>query len=306
MTYAQGGLIQAADFNNFANTGSPNVNQFWATGTLSSGYGQTQISTVTASNLVTYTNWADLITAINDSALHQGTTHTPIAVPTSNDLITYESTLSSSLTNVYNNRLNAAAVGTDITNTGTRTTDWGTNAAIPTVTSVTTVTFGSISAARYFFNAGGAILISCSRSGGAGTPTDLTWTQLCTDIGSIGLPAVSSPQTIVSASYDGLTKFGGGGQTPDIYTRSGFYNLTGTPVILFRQFASAIYTSDYIAIEYSLSGSTVTINVIFNDDSSNVVNVTGNLSVTAVARPPSTTYLSNSWGTPVVSVTAAA
>lgn len=309
MTYAQGGLIQATDFNNFASTGSPNVNQYWATGTSSSGYGQTQISTVSVASLVSYTDWANLISAINNSALHQGTTHTPIPVPISNNLITYQSSLSSSLTNVYNNRLNAAAVGTDITGSATRTTDWGTNAGIPTVTSVITITFGSSSQARYFFNCGGAILVSCSRSGGAGTPTDITWTQLCSDVGSLGLPAVSSPQTIASVNYTGLTKFGGSGYYPDIYIRNGFYNLTGTPQTLFRQFAnpySYVYSSDYIALQYSFSGSTLTIRVIFNDDSTSVVNITGNLSVTAVARPPSTAHISNSWGTPVVSVTAAA
>jgi hypothetical protein len=69
---------------------------------------------------------------------------------------------------------------------------------------------------------------------------------------------------------------------------------------------SLIYQCDNIDIEYSLSGSVVTITVTFNDGTLNATNITGNLTVTAVARPPSTTYITNSWGTPVVAVSAAA
>ena len=306
MTYEQGGRIQATDFNGFVSSGSPNLNSFWSTGSESLGYGQTAVSTVAQNSLVYALSWANLINAINNSALHQGTSITAIDVPTTSAEISYESTLSSSLTSVYNNSLNVNAVGTDITNSGTRTADWGTNASIPTVSSVITVTFGSYNQARYFFNAGGTIIVSCSRTGGAGSAVDLTWTQMCTDIGTLGLPAVSTSQSIASTSYTGLTQFNGTGETPDIYIRSGFYDLTSTPQMLFRQFAGSSYTSDNIDIEYSLSGGVVTITVNFNDGTTNSTNITGNLTVTAVARPPSTTYISNSWGTPVVAVTAAA
>lgn len=305
MTYAQGGLIQAVDFNGFVSTGSPNLNNFWASGSGSEGYGQPSVSTVAVNSLVYAGSWANLINAINNSALHQGTSITPITVPVTSADISYESTLASSLSSVYSNRLNANAVGTDITNTGTRTADWGTNAAIPVVTSTITVTFGSTDLARYFFNCGGSLIVTCARSGGSGSPADLAWTQLCTDIGTIGLPASSSAQSIAGASYQGLTKFGGSG-TPDIYVRSGYYNLTGTSINLFRQFASGVYTSDHIYIEYSVSGAVVTISVVFTDDTSNATNITGNLSVTCSARPPSTAHISSTWGTPVVAVSAPA
>lgn len=305
MTYAQGGLIQAVDFNGFVSTGSPNLNNFWASGSGSEGYGQPSVSTVAQNSLVYAGSWANLINGINKSALHQGTSIVPITVPVETAEISYESTLVASLISVYNNRLNANAVGTDITSTGTRTADWGTNAAIQTVTSTVTVTFASTNQARYFFNAGGALIITCARSGGSGSPADLAWSQLCTDVATIGLPAVSAAQTIAAASYQGLTKFGGSG-TPDIYVRSGYYNLTGSPVNLFRQFATGVYTSDHIYMEYSVSGAVVTISVVFVDDTSNATNITGNLSVTCSARPPSTTNISNTWGTPVVAVSAPA
>lgn len=306
MTYSQGGIIQATDFNEFVSTRSSNLNGFWSTGSGRLGYGQPAVATVAQKSLVYAQSWANLINAINNSALHQGTPITMIDVPTTMAEISYESTLSSYLTSVYNNSLNAAAVGTDIINSGTRTSNWGTNASIPTVSSVITVSFGSYNQARYFFNAGGTIIVSCSRTGGNSTPVDLTWTRMCTDIGTLGIPAVSSSQSIASASYSGLTQFNGTGQTPDIYSRIGFYNLTPTPEIYFRQFAESYYTSDNINIKYSINESTVTIIVTFNDGTTNATNITGNLTVTAVARPPSTTYINNSWGIPTVTVTAPA
>lgn len=307
MTYSQGGLIQAVDFNGFASTGSPNLNSFWAIGGGNEGYGQPPVSNVSQNSLVYAVNWANLINAINSSALHQGTSIPSISIPIVNADITYESSLVSSLTSVYINRLNASSVGSDITNTETRTADWGTNASIPTVTSTITVTFASENATRYFFNAGGTIRISCSRSGGAGSPADLAWSSLCSDIGTLGLPASSSTQTIAGSNYTGLTKFGGSGNT-DIYIRSGFYNLNSTPTNLFRQYISGayVYTSDNIYLEFSTTGSVITISVTFVDDSSNVTNITGNLSVTGTVRPPSTVHLTNTWGTPVVTVTAPA
>lgn len=231
---------------------------------------------------------------------------TALPVPASTDEITYLADLSTDLSLVTTNRLNCSASGTDITTTGTRTADWGTNASIPTVSSTVTVTFASAAQARYFFNCGGTIRLSCSRSGGTSTPVNTAWTDLCTNLGTLGLPAVSTAQTIASASYTGLTRFGGGGYAPDIYTRTGFYGLTSTPEILFRQFTSGSYSSDNITVSYSATETVVTITVLFTDDSSDATNVTGNLSVTATARPSETTYIANTWGTPVVAVSAPA
>jgi hypothetical protein len=150
-------------------------------------------------------------------------------------------------------------------------------------------------------------LLSCSRSGGTTNAVNTAWTTLCTNIGTIGLPAVSTAQTLASASYIGLTKFGGGGASPDIYVRNGFYNLTSTPTALYRQFASAgVYTSDNVQFTYSATATVITVSVVFTDDSSDALNVDGNLTVTAIARPPESTYITNTWGTPVVAVTAPA
>ena len=306
MTYASGGLIEATDLNGFVSTGSPNFNNIWSTGSSDAGYGQTAVSTVTAGTTVSFNPWNTLITNINLAAAHQGVTLIPIITPpVAGDLVSYLSTLSAHIVSVNNNRLNASAVGTDITTTGTRSASWGNNLSIPTVTSTITVTFGSAAQARYFFNTGGAVLVSCSRTGGVGSPEDVSWSDLCTAVGSLGLPAVSTAQTIAAANYTGLTKFSGSG-TPTTYTRSGYYNLTGTPAILFKQYSIATaYTSDYIQLSYSTTATVLTITVQFTDSHTSSP-VTGSLSVTAIARPSETTNITNSWGTPVVAVSAPA
>jgi hypothetical protein len=308
MTYAAGSLVESTDLNGFVSTNTPNFNNIWSTGSGDSGYGQTALSTVVAGTTVTFNPWAALITGMASAASHQATSITAITPVIAGNTIAYLAALSTNLTSINNGRLNAAAVGTDITTSATRTADWGTAVSIPVVTSTITVTFASANAARYFFNAGGAIRISCSRSGGAGNPQDLAWTQLLTDIGTLGLPASNSAQTIAGSSYSGFTKFGGLG-TPTTYVRNGFYNLTGTPTTYFRQYSTTgVYTGDNIAMNLSATSTVVTISVVFTDVLSGIATdtVTGSLAVTATARPPSTTYLTNSWGTPTVAVTAPA
>jgi hypothetical protein len=125
----------------------------------------------------------------------------------------------------------------------------------------------------------------------------------------VALPAVNTAQTIAGTSFSGLTKIGGAGSAPDIYVRNGYYQLTSTPTVLFRQFSDAgVYTNDNIQLLYSLSGSVVTITVRFTDTESGLGTdiVDGSLTVTAVDKPPSTTNIANSWGTPTVAVTAPA
>lgn len=308
MTYALGGLIQATDLNGFVSTNNPNFNNIWSTGSSDAGYGQTAVSTVAAGTIVSFNPWNTLITNMASVAAHQGTTITAITSPVSGNTVAYLSALSTNLTSITNGRLNAAAVGTDITTTGTRTTDWGTAVSIPVVTSTITVTFASADAARYFFNAGGTLRISCSRTLGLGNPQDLAWTQLCTDTGTLALPAVSTSQTIAGTNFTGFTKIGGAG-TPTTYVRNGYYNLTGTPTTYFRQYStSVIYSGDNLEMNLSVSSNIVTIRVVFTDVSSGTAadTVTGSLNVTAIARPPSTTNITNSWGTPTVSVTAPA
>jgi len=306
MTYAVGGLIQAADYNGFVSTATPNLNNIWSAGSGDSGYGQTALSSVSAGDIIDDSSWSSLVNTIAQTAAHQGTSITPIAAPTAGDLIQFYSALGTNLAAVNSGRLNAANVGTDITQTGTRTANWGGAVGIPTVTSTVTITFASESQARYFFNAGGTVRIGCSRTGAAATPQDTVWTTLCTDIGTLVLPAVNTSQTINGSTFTGFTKVGGGGISPDIYNRQGYYQLTGSSQTLFRQLSgSGVYTNDNITVTALRTVNTVVLTVVFNDltDGGSPDTVTGTLSVTALARQPSTSNITNSWGTPTVTVT---
>lgn len=55
------------------------------------------------------------------------------------------------------------------------------------LTQTVTVTFGSNSAARYFFNAGGKIRASASTSGGTATAKDTSWTILLSGLGEVAI-----------------------------------------------------------------------------------------------------------------------
>ena len=302
MTYAQGGLIQATDYNGFVQTGSPNFNAIW-----NGKYGQTALPTVSVGALVGHTEWNNLFQGINNVALSQGTLITPLPTVAAGDIITYESALVGDLAAITAGENNSGGFGTDITSTGTRTTNWGTFISIPTVTSTITVTFASAQNAQNFFNRGGVILLSTSRTGGVGTVVDTTWSTLCTNVGSLGVPAYNTAQTLGGVSYLGLTQFSGGGSPPTDYVRSGYYQMTSTPALWFRQFTnSSVYTSDRIELRYSTTGAVVTITMSFYDSTTSAFAVTGNLSVTGIVRPPSSTYISNNWGTPGITVSAPA
>ena len=308
MTYSTGGLIQAADYNAIINSNTPNFNGIWAAGSGTTGYGQTALGTVAVTAKVNATNWNTLLTNMASSATHQGSTITALTPPVAGNRINYLAAIATNMATLNTNRLNCATVGTDVTNSGTRTAAWGSGQSIPTVTSTATITFPSANQARYFFNAGGQILISAALTGAGATPENTAWVNLCTDLGTIGLPAVSTAQSLAGSSYTGLTKFGGGGTAPATYIRNGFYDLTTTPTVLYKQFSNfSVYTNDYLQISYSTNGTTVTVSVAFTDSASFFANtITGSLTVTAVARQPETTNLSASWGTPIVSVSAPA
>jgi len=115
--------------------------------------------------IVTATQWATLINKLNAVKTHQSGSGTGIAAPTAGSIVTYLSTLQSSVNSVYTNRASAATLGTTIT--GTANTFNSTNAPYSSAPSQfvdTNVSFASAQHARYFFNAGGRINFVCSAS----------------------------------------------------------------------------------------------------------------------------------------------
>lgn len=323
MTYTAGGLIQATDYNGFASTtAGANVNVIWGAGSGDAGYGQsTTLSTVSAGGTVTATQWADLVNRISTIASHQGTTITARTAPVAGNTIAILAAVNTDITNCYNNRGNASISGSQFTSwtgTSSKTTSTGSGSSAWTITFTHTVTFANAASARYFFNSGGRIKWETSKTS-TGNLADAEWNDLAnTLVGDIFITGGTLTQTIAGTAYTGTTKSGGTGTPTTLATTTGFYDLTTTPVTIYKQFAdTAPYTGQYIQIDASVNaGATVmTLTTTWVDPggsgtgSSDVISggtaTTGITFGTAPATVvtyfnPETTYLTNTWGTPTV------
>jgi hypothetical protein len=306
MTYSIGGLIQALDYNGFASTATPNVNQVWATGSGNSGYGQPTLSSVTAGQTITAAHWSSLFNAIIKSGAHQGTTlgafNNPNPLP--GEVISYESNLSSNIVSIFNQRLNAASQGGTSTTTATSTSTWS-----DAMTVTFTVSFASANAARYFFNSGGQFGLTFSHPMGVGINT--VFNTIASGFGTIWLSSPTSGTVSLSGTnYSGVTQIGGSLANSTIYSNKGFYALNSST----QELARHIYTGgggyyyyyyygndSYISVRASYNGSgVVTVTVLWDEVPPGYAVSTGS-QTTLVVKTPNSTYLSNSWGTPVVS-----
>jgi hypothetical protein len=319
MAYVSTGLIQAADYNGFVNlTAGANVNATWSTGTTSAGYGQTTISSVSASGVVTAVNWASLVNTIASMAAHQGTAITARTAPVTGNTVSILSALNTDITNCYNNRGNAVANGTQFTGwTGTNSLTGGRGAGAWSISFVNTVTFASADAARYFFNAGGRVKVDVSKTA-TGNTGDPEWNDLANTLcGDIFITGGAFSQTIAGTVYTGTTKIGGSGTPNTLATTTGFFDLTpgGAAVIVYKQFAdTAPYTANFIQHSLSLNAASTVLTITtlwsasdgdpISGGSASVGATPGTAPTTIVTYfPPSTTYLSASWGTPSVAAT---
>lgn len=320
MAYSSGGLIQATDYNGFADTtAGANVDDLWATGTGDKGWGQTALSLVSAGGVVTATNWASLVNIISSMGSQTGTVITGRAAPTTGNLIQILAALNTDLTNITANRNNAVAIGSQFTGyTGTNSKTAATSGATWSITFTNTVTFASADAARYFFNGGGLIKLQTSKTA-TGALGDPEWNDLANTLsGAIFFSGAAAAHTIAALSYTGTTKIGGSGTPATLSTATGFYALTpgAAATIIYKQFAdTAPYTSNFIQHSVALNaGSTaLTFTTVWSAADGDAISG-GTASVGATPgtapttictyTPPSTTYLTTaSWGTPTVVAT---
>ena len=303
MSYSIGGLIQSADYNGFANTNSPNVNSVWASGSSNTGYGQSPLATVTTATKVSFTNWANLISTISNIAAHQGSTITTLSPAPSlgGKIKGFVPTLNDNINTIYTNRLNANSQGTDSTTTITNSiSSW-----VDTLTMTFTLTFVSANAIRYFFNGGGQLGLSFSHP--TGPTIDALISDICSEIGTIWLSGTNSGTvTLSGTTFNGVTKIGGVASirgTANI--NNGFYNWTGVASNCYRQYGDVPYGSytagTFLDILAQYNGTTgITITCLFDEIPNGAIASTGT-QATLTVRPPSATYLTNTWGSPVIS-----
>ena len=309
MSYAQYGTIQASDYNALVGAnpgGTANVlNTVWATGSGGSGYGQTAEANVAVGDTVTAVKWANLITKTSNSASHQSSSITSVTAPASGNTITYNANVVTNLQTIYTNRLNAVSQSATSSNTATYGSTW-----LNAITFTHTVSFANGDAARYFFNSGGQLAITCAHP--AGTGINLLLNNLASNVGTVVLSSpITGAATISGTSYNGVTKVGGGGSTPTISTNSGYYAWSTSNANVFYQTAStgpSGYLSTNINIFVKTNGTVgsngdvgnvVTIYSVW-DEIPNGLTVSAGSATTVTIRPPETTYIANTWGTPTV------
>jgi hypothetical protein len=307
MSYAQFGTIQASDFNTFVGgnptTTANTLNATWSTGGSSAGYGQAAVANVAAGQTVVATSyWNALVSNTASAATHQGTSISTVTAPTSGGVITYLSSIPTNLSSIYSNRLNAASQGSTTSNTQTYGSSWSNS-----LTFTFTAGFANGDAARYFFNSGGQLKVTCSSP--TGTGINLLLNNLASNVGTVVLSAPSSGTVkVVGTTYNGITKIGGGGNSPTISTNSGYYGLTTTNTTVFTQTAST-GPSGYLNTNISVvaktngtvgthadNGNVITVYVTWNEVPSGL-SVNSGSATTLTIVPPETTNLANSWGT---------
>jgi len=326
MTYSTGGLIQATDYNGFANDSANNIGNIWGVGSGDKGWGQTAISNVSVNATVTATQWATLVANLATAGQQTSSTLTSRTQPVAGNVITVLANVATDINTVTLNRGNAAASGTEygvFSGTTSKTTATGSGTAAWTITFTHTVTFSSANAARYFWNAGGLVRLQFGKSS-TGTDHDADWNTLAGQCGSIYLSGRvnGATQTISGTGYTGTTRIGGtGGTQTTLTTTTGWYNLTTSPTTVFQlNNTTSPYTPEFIRVTATATSSTVlTLVTTWVDDGSAVpgasADITGGTGVTSPAVsigaatapttlctyfPPSTTYLTNSWGTPAI------
>jgi len=327
MAYSAGDTILDDEYNIFAtgnaagsgDNGTANLNTLWGTGTGDYGYGETGsvISAVSAGGTITATQWETLVGRMETIAAHQGSTVTAVSTITAGDTVTALANFQTDINTIWANRLNATASGSTITAGGasSRTTNWTT-----AVATTQRVAFASADAARYWFNAGGLITFTFSRSGGTANNKNTEWSDLCTKMGTITLSG-SDSHTVNGTSYTGTTQTGGGaGGAGSAKSTLDYHALTGSNQQLIIKYAdTAPYTANWIKIQALTSGSNLDFTITMQDDAADTGNPTypttdqqildqvdGTMTVTMTAVPPSATYATSAnWGTPTLSTTEA-
>lgn len=263
MANAKGQEIEAVDYNIIRNK----INLVMGAGIGQLGYGQTVYSTdVAEDQQITAAQWNLLRYDLFNARVHQDGTSPTIVQATSGSVITFSS---ANPNNQYNSQADLATANkfnigigqftVDAGDSSSRTTSWTSS-----VSCTCTVTFGSVDQARYFFNSGGKIRFTSSRSGGLSTPQNSAWSSLLTGAGTVEFGAdtpsgvgfyslTNSSQTFFSAGSSGAYA----GNVYSISAQSNVANNVngGATVILFTASWQDPYT--YTGIGGTLTPDTV-------------------------------------------------
>ncbi len=308
MTYAQGSLIEATDYNNLigANTtiNTATLHAMWAWGANSRGYGQTPISNVSVSSTVTATQWATLINTINSANTHVNGTGSGLTANTAGQIIGHSGGLPVKINGLNSDRMLFASNSATIVNHNSLTAygAWtsGETSATLTRSFGANVAFESPDKARFFFNAGGRLKFNITATADA-VARSVAAKAVIDNLGGIALFAANT--------NSGRT--GAGGTLGTNATTIGYYNLTIANVtVVSVTSTTASYTTDTGTITVRTNGTRGSFNdngdiisfwaTINSTQGAGAVSVNDTLSVTPTVTVdvsyPEVTNLANTWG----------
>jgi hypothetical protein len=187
--------ITQAEYNNIRNK----VLGVLGTGTGNSGYGQSlNSSAVALGNRVTINEYANLRFDIINAWVHQaGSVPTAVSVAVGNTvrfsavdspITTYDTLADTLITNRFNLGAGQSAVAVPASSPASRTwTGTGGDYWTSSISCTIDVQWPSANQARFFFNSGGQIRITSTRSGGSlGTSQNTSWTNILSSAGTQG------------------------------------------------------------------------------------------------------------------------
>ena len=224
------------------NTPQSTTSNVWRTGSGSRGYGQSVIfsTALTTSTTMGVSEWNNLRYDLFNVRAHQIGTNPAISVAASsgNNVVSTDATNFDSYASTYDtdrltahaSRISTATTFNGMSSSMVRTTSWTSSVQCEFYQN-----FASPDIRRYFYNQGGKLRFTSTRTGGAVTAQNLAWATLLTNAGTY---------TFNATALNGLTS-----SYSTLYTGS----------------ASAPYTTSNYIIEAATSGATVLFRITYVD-----------------------------------------
>jgi hypothetical protein len=217
---AVGSKIEDLDYNQIA----AKIANIMGSGAGQFGYGQAVVSSpVSEGTRIEKTHWDALRFDILNSRLHQDGLLPSVIEAVRGQVIRYgaghpnlqyNSQTDVAIANKFNIGVGQYVIDSAVSTS--RSTPWSVQVA-----STITATFGSADYARWFFNSGGKIRITSTRTGGSSSAQNNSWSALLNTAGSVEFDAVN------------------------------FYNSTTTPEVLFFDQPSFPYSASRYSIKHS-------------------------------------------------------
>ena len=289
MAYTAGDTILDDEYNTFVNSSSSpyGYNHFAGTGSGAYGLGQSTISTVAAGNTITAAQWNSLFTGMTNIANHTNRTLTSAAAVSTGNTIAIRAALISDLAGLASDVAAGSPSATALTNSSTKNVDTANNWTT-TQTVTTTWTAASAAALRYFFNAGGKIVIDWSN------PTLPTGSTNAKNTEWIDIVGRAGPITIKAHDLDGS-----GGASQTINNDFGFHDLTGSYQTLVTTVGNTSpYTANTLVLSAYTSGASIVIRTVYTDGAADTTytsstqtdnDYVGVLRMASYAKNPNTT-----------------